>query len=242
MVLRHAGAHPATPCRAARRKPTGHTYGLSAAQRDVDRAAGGEVTARRDEAVRVEKRRCAIDRERLDDAVQIDLGTRPEAEHRPDVPQNAVPGRSGGRLVAVETGGEIPVVARRDDGGPDARVDEPVRLDGCPEGDFERLAEKRRHGAPARRVQSRKLAARAETAEHGVIAVEKRLNFGEACGSSSLDDDLAAHRPEDSAAHDGADPMPGGASAGARIPACSWLRRTTSTNEEGGERFVTPCL
>ncbi len=93
MMLRPAGALPGAPRRAARREAAGDADGVTTAQRNVGEAACDEIASRRDESVAVEERGCAIDRERLDDAVEIELQAGAQPEDRPDPPEAPAAGR-----------------------------------------------------------------------------------------------------------------------------------------------------
>ena len=130
VVLRLSAAQPAPPRRPARREPAGRrarhrrrSSATSTAPR-VARSPPAETNPSPSRSAG-----CAIDRERLDDAVQVELHAAGQAQHRAEPPQAAAqrararPARSLSR-----PSGEVPVVAGRHDRGADARIDEPARL------------------------------------------------------------------------------------------------------------------
>ena len=67
---------------AARREAAGNDADCAAeGERDVDRAAHGEIAADGDEAGAVQRNHRLVDGQRFDDAVQIDRQTRRSREH-----------------------------------------------------------------------------------------------------------------------------------------------------------------
>jgi len=198
VVLLLPAAAPAARDDAARCKPAADDADRAAArQADVDSAARGKVAARGDEAAGGEAGDRLVDRERLHDAVQVELQARRPAQDPPVEPHLPQPrgGRRPGRRPVRGEQGEISVVAGGLEGGAERRIDEAVRIGRRVEGRPQRAREQRRDvQRPGRRcVYERKLGVGEKTAEHPLPAREDRGHGGRV---AACEHDLAAHGAE----------------------------------------------
>ena len=131
VVLLRAAAQPAAlrSCRSSRGRLRRSAHGAAARQRDVDRPRVARSPPAETKPGAGEQRERVVDRQRLDDAVQVELHARGRARaagRAAATPRQAAQRGPARRRVGVELV-EVAVVAGRLDRGAERRVDEAVR-------------------------------------------------------------------------------------------------------------------
>ena len=235
VVLERTRASPAAPVGAARREAAfDELDGIAPRERDRDAAAACEVSAGGDVAVAAEQRERVVDGPGLDDAVEVEPDARRNLEQTAVQADAAEAGRCGGagRPRVRRQRGEVAVVSRGLERDAERRVDEPARLLGRCQRRSTIAANSglTSVGRPACALATFSWLPGTNRLKMRSRRANRPRDLGGLGGGRAGDDDVASHRAEPvERGHELAVAAPGGASAGATMPAWSRFSRTIWT-------------